>query len=262
MGKLIQRDLSYSASEQNMPASTELTTHIEGNGYLLLKNIFHEGRLKRVLGEVEKAIQLANQSSIKSRAGDTYAARNLGDQNPALLAVWRHPSLQGALKEVLGSQCGLVRILYFNKHPQRTWSLPWHKDKTIAVKDHSLPSKHFSKPTMKSGIQHVEASDSILQQMVTLRIHFDSATAENGALHVIAGSHRNSNKDEDSSEARLVETEPGDVLMMRPLLSHSSQSSKPGTQKHRRILHLEFAANPVLPDGFQWNRFTPVFSPR
>lgn len=46
-----------------------------------------------------------------------------------------------------------------------------------------------------------------------------------------------------------------DVLAMRPLISHSSGASKSGTHRHRRILHLEFAASPHLPDGMQWHDF-------
>src|SRR5262249_38962320 len=45
----------------------------------------------------------------------------------------------------------------------------------------------------------------------------------------------------------------GDVLLMRPLLAHCSNRSQPGTRRHRRILHLEFAAAAELPDGYAWH---------
>jgi hypothetical protein len=45
---------------------------------------------------------------------------------------------------------------------------------------------------------------------------------------------------------------------MRPLLSHSSGVSSPHTAAHRRIIHLEFAATPGLPDGFAWHDFIPL----
>jgi hypothetical protein len=45
---------------------------------------------------------------------------------------------------------------------------------------------------------------------------------------------------------------------MRPLLSHASGRSGEGTALHRRVLHLEFAADPVLPDGYQWHTFIPA----
>jgi hypothetical protein len=50
----------------------------------------------------------------------------------------------------------------------------------------------------------------------------------------------------------------GDVLLMRPLLAHSSGNSHEGTQRHRRIVHLEFASAAPLPDEYEWHDFHPV----
>jgi hypothetical protein len=44
---------------------------------------------------------------------------------------------------------------------------------------------------------------------------------------------------------------------MRPLLAHCSGRSSPGTTRHRRVVHLEFAARPELPDGYAWHDFLP-----
>jgi hypothetical protein len=38
---------------------------------------------------------------------------------------------------------------------------------------------------------------------------------------------------------------------------HNSGRSHAGTARHRRILHLEFAAAPELPKGFAWHTFRP-----
>jgi hypothetical protein len=88
------------------------------------------------------------------------------------------------LQEVLGKSGGLVRALYFDKPPDRTWSLPWHKDRTIAVEDNSLQSDYFSRPTNKDGVPHVVAFDEVLQRMLTLRIHLDDVDDDNGPLRV------------------------------------------------------------------------------
>lgn len=42
---------------------------------------------------------------------------------------------------------------------------------------------------------------------------------------------------------------------MHPLISHASGPSVEGTSRHRRILHLEFAADETLPDGVAWHDF-------
>ena len=42
---------------------------------------------------------------------------------------------------------------------------------------------------------------------------------------------------------------------MRPLLAHCSNRSGRRHERHRRILHLEFAASAELPDGYEWHDF-------
>ena len=124
---------------------------------------------------------------------------------------------------------------------------------TIAVKDNTLPTTVFAKPTFKSGVPHVEASTEILENMLTLRIHLDDVTEENGPLEVIPGSHLNGKTAEaQTSDKAKILVSAGDVLAMRPLVSHASGSSTVGTNRHRRILHFEFAGQAQLPDGYQW----------
>src|SRR5262249_9802679 len=152
--------------------------------------------------------------------------------------------LSDTLATVLGRHFGLVRVLFFDKPPERSWFLPWHKDLTIAVRDHARPSARFAKPTRKAGIPHAEAPVEVLQTMLTTRIHLHAVTWENGPLKVLRGSHRLGKLlqiDETLAEPILVRR--GDVLLMRPLLAHCSPNADPGASCHRRILHLEFAAS-------------------
>ena len=102
------------------------------------------------------------------------------------------------------------------------------------------------------------ACDEVLSQMLTLRIHLDEVTDENGPLRVIPGSHLSSQCDGVGADnAVTIHANPGDVLVMRPLISHASGLSVEGTLRHRRILHLEFAATETLADGYQWHDFVP-----
>lgn len=160
------------------------------------------------------------------------------------------------VQTVLGDGSGLVRVLYFDKPPERTWALPWHKDLAIAVKEHPRTLEHCSRPTVKAGVPHVVASDDVLQRMLTLRLHLDQVTDENGPLQVIAGSHQSTTSEGIGvDKAATIYAAIGDVLAMRPLISHCSGVSKAGTQRHRRILHFEFASGHELPDGLQWHDF-------
>jgi ectoine hydroxylase-related dioxygenase (phytanoyl-CoA dioxygenase family) len=130
---------------------------------------------------------------------------------------------------------------------------------TIAVRDNRLPGTRFARPTTKAGVPHVEAPTEVLEEMLTARIHLDEVTDENGPLRVLPGSHcRGKSLDVADGSPRSVLAGRGDVLLMRPLLAHSSGHSHPETCRHRRILHLEFAARPELPDGYAWHTFLPA----
>lgn len=230
---------------------------LEKDGFCLLRRAVSIETIDRLLHVCRDAFESdSDGAKARSSRGHVYAARNLIESIPEVSTVWRCESLMTFLREQLGDQFGLVRALFFDKPPDRTWALAWHRDTSIAVKDNSLSSPSFSRPTVKAGVPHMIACDDVLEQMLTLRIHLDEVTDENGPLRVIPGSHVSSTSDGDGLNAAFdVHANAGDVLAMRPLISHSSGSSKPGTKRHRRILHLEFAASPVLPDGIEWHDF-------
>jgi ectoine hydroxylase-related dioxygenase (phytanoyl-CoA dioxygenase family) len=146
--------------------------------------------------------------------------------------------------------------LYFDKPPGEGWALPWHRDMTVAVKAHGRLGT-FAKPTTKAGVPHVEAPNELLSSMLTARIHLDDVTDRNGPLRVIPGSHR-ANGGPDNRESATIFCEAGDVLLMRPLLLHASGHCASDHRGHRRIIHLEFAPGPRLPDGYDWHDFFPL----
>ena len=231
---------------------------LENDGYSLLHGVYSGEDIDTLLDALTAAIETPEDvGAIRGRGGHVYAARNVLSLFPETENVWQRAPLVRLLREVLGEDFGLVRALFFDKPPEKSWSLPWRKDLTIAVKRNDLPTTHFTNPTRKAGVPHVVAPRSLLESMLTLRIHLDTVTDENGPLVVMPGSHR----DDDSYGGRCqknIYTTRGDVIAMRPLLSHSSLNAQPGTTRHRRILHLEFAAARELPDGYQWHGFLPA----
>jgi hypothetical protein len=236
-----------------------VVAQVERDGYALLPGVYTAAQADAMFDELAPALSAPpdGHGTMRSETGNIYAARNLLTLWPPVAQVWRQPPLPEALAAVLGSEYGLVRVLYFDKPPERSWALPWHKDLTIAVRRH-LPSVHFSKPTRKAGVPHVEAPTELLEAMLTARIHLDEVTEENGPLKVLPGSHR-TGKAMVPGEARprAILAGRGDVLLMRPLLAHNSGNSHPETIRHRRILHLEFAGRCELPDGYAWHDFLP-----
>jgi hypothetical protein len=231
-----------------------LIDSINQEGFALIPGVFSPSECERLAAELHETLAACQDEnvSLRRQGGVIYGARNLLDIFPPARTLWQRPPLGELLAAVLGPDSGLVRGLFFDKPPQGNWSLPWHQDLTIAVVDHSLPSERFKNRTMKAGVPHVEAPRELLERMVTLRIHLDEVTDENGPLQVIPGSHH------DNPSHRLPHTvlaSAGDVLAIRPLVSHASGPSAAETSRHRRIIHLEFAADAELPDGYQWRHF-------
>lgn len=247
---------SYEITHNKIPQMTDPNhqLEIERDGFTVVANVLNANEVAHWIGELD-SLFATDKAAIKNRKGAVYAARNILSSLPEYCEIRRFSHLNELLVKTLGTKYGLVRGLYFDKHPDRTWSLPWHKDLTIAVKNNSLPTLQFTKPTTKSGVAHVEAPESVLQQMLTLRIHLDPVTEENGPLEVAVGSHANGKQPDSVHTVKKILVAAGDVLAMRPMLSHASGSSDPGTKMHRRVLHLEFASNRELPDGYQWHQF-------
>jgi hypothetical protein len=248
-------------------ATHPFAEQVERDGFALLAGVFSAGQVNGILHELGAALTRAAEggSAVLGHSGGVYAARNVRSLWPAAAEVWRQPPLQRAIAAILGPGFGLVRALFFDKPPEQSWALPWHKDLTVAVRDNRLPGGRFRNPTRKAGVPHVEAPLEVLHAMLTVRIHLDDVTEENGPLRVIPGSHHSGKVLELGAAApRSILARRGDVLLMRPLLAHCSNRSRPGTPRHRRILHLEFAASADLPDGYAWHTFltgSPAGSP-
>ncbi len=231
---------------------------LERDGYTLLPKVFPDEAIAEMVSSLEQvfAARADEEASIRGDEGTIYAARNVLSLWPGAANAWRVVPLPDVLAAILGPNFGLVRILFFDKPPRQTWALPWHKDLTIAVRNNGLPSQHFARPTRKAGVPHVEAPQTILESMLTVRIHLDEVTEENGPLKVVPGSHRTGKALRlDIARPVCILAKRGEVLLLRPLLAHCSGKSHPATSRHRRILHLEFAADVELPDGYAWHDF-------
>jgi ectoine hydroxylase-related dioxygenase (phytanoyl-CoA dioxygenase family) len=131
----------------------------------------------------------------------------------------------------------------------------WHQDRTVAVREkRDVPG--FGPWTVKAGVPHVQPPLTIMENMLTIRLHVDECQETNGPLRIIAGSHRAGFVDDKSIQSLTKEARPvtcivpqGGAMLMRPLLLHSSaRATKPN---HRRVIHLEFAATP-LTGGLEW----------
>ncbi|HZM05634.1 MAG TPA: phytanoyl-CoA dioxygenase family protein [Candidatus Saccharimonadales bacterium] len=192
----------------------------------------------------------------QTAAHPRYAIRHLAQSIPAFRAIANSSAIQALVKPVLGANAFLARSLLFDKTPQANWKVAWHQDLTIAV-ERKIDVGGFTAWSMKKGIAHVQPPSAVLERMLTVRLHLDDCDVSNGALQVIPGSHNAGKLDAEAIGQWRTAKPPAicavprcGVLLMRPLLLHASSSAD--RPSHRRVAHLEFAAE-SLPGGLQWH---------
>lgn len=233
---------------------------IDGNGFAIVPGVLDAERVACLLSDLGD-VRGRDEGALLQSRGHVYGIRNLIDVWPGAITVAHEVALLEVVTAVLGNGFGVVRSIYFDKPPSRTWSLPWHRDMTIAVRDSQQASGEFHRPTVKAGVPHVEAPAWLLRTMLTARVALDDVTDENGPLLVIPGSHLDVRVDDLPSPQDLTSAAhpvlmcAGDVVLIRPLVVHRSGPSKAGTNRHRRTLHFEFAPSPTLTGGLEWHQF-------
>jgi ectoine hydroxylase-related dioxygenase (phytanoyl-CoA dioxygenase family) len=175
--------------------------------------------------------------------------------NPKLAAWLTESAVASAVRSVLGPQTQAVRAILFNKSVGTNWSLNWHQDRTIAVRER-IETSGFDHWTTKSATIHVEPPFHIIADMVTARIHLDFVDAANAPLLVAPGSHR-LGRIKESAISQAVErcgtavclANRSDVWLYRTPILHASSRSR--VKSSRRVLHVDFSST-HLPGELQW----------
>ncbi len=191
----------------------------------------------------------------ESGTADKPNKRNLLSDSQVVADISLDDRMTSLVQASLGADAFPVRALWFNKSNEENWPVAWHQDLTIAV-DKQVNLDGFSNWTEKQGVTHVEPPVEILESMLTIRMSIDPSDASNGGLHVLPGSHklgRVLSSELSSMTERFTPACPqmnaGDVLIMHPLLIHSSPRSQ--SESNRRVLHIEYC-NQELPEGLNW----------
>lgn len=224
-----------------------LKSEYSKNGYYFVRD---------ALGTDEIAL-LIKTLSVFDEEINNYGIRNLLNNVPAI----RHFAMSGPLldiaKTILGENAKPVRSVYFDKVPGANWNVAWHQDTSVALKDkHEVEG--FGPWSEKQGVIHAEPPEEFLRNMLTLRVHLDKADTNSGVLRILPSTHIHGRipantiiEMVETSDAKILEctANPGDILLMNPLLFHSSRKAKLPT--HRRIIHIEYSAM-ELPAPLEW----------
>lgn len=147
-------------------------------------------------------------------------------------------------------QCNL-----FVKSIANNWLVSLHQDLSIPVAERvENPECHGW--SEKEGELFVQPPNSILADVVAVRLHLDNCDEQNGALRVVPGSHRRgrltateAKRARDAQGEIAVHVPRGGAMVMKPLLLHAS--SKASVNRERRVLHFVFGPA-RLPGELRW----------
>ncbi len=235
----------------------DINTTFRQQGYVVEPNVYTGAEVATLIAAIEAAPAIG----ANYRGGaQPFAIRSFLQEVPAVLPLVANAALKQLLQQVVGAGYHAVRAIYFNKPPIANWLVPWHQDLTISVKERA-PVAGYSGWTSKNGYMSVCPPAQVLERIVTLRIHLDDATAANGALQVLPGSHiwgitRKEDTPIAPTAGQLVPVPAGGVMLMRPLLFHASQRTN--NHAHRRVIHIELS-DVLLPHPLQWAERVTLF---
>lgn len=230
----------------------ETLAKMEKEGFLLLSSAIQGKELKELTKEVER---LRASPNALDRGKGGYALRHILQRSECIREFASSPTLSHIAETLLGKGAKPVKGILFDKGQAANWSVRWHQDVTISVKER-IDTSGYDAWSIKDGVPHVRPPVNVIQDIVAFRIHLDDCGEDNGPLKVLPGCHRHGYLTREGV-LQLARDTPsfscvagiGDVLMMKPLLVHSS--SRATSPDHRRVLHIEYSSRD-LHYGLEW----------
>jgi ectoine hydroxylase-related dioxygenase (phytanoyl-CoA dioxygenase family) len=225
---------------------SQVATAIEQDGFATTGPVVPQLMVDRLVAEL---------SGVTDPEAARGGIRNLFEISSAVRDLAASPPVRQVAEAVLGAHCFSVRAILFDKTAAANWKVVWHQDLTIAVRARVI-TPGFGPWTEKAGVTHVQPPIEILERMLAVRVHLDDCGPENGPVRVLPRSHRVGRLSASAIDAWRggrpsvdCVAERGAILAFRPLILHaSSQATVPG---HRRVVHLDFAAE-ELPEPLAW----------
>lgn len=218
---------------------TSYISELNNNGYSIVPQLYSKEEIYNI------AQCIANHpSSTNTEHHHVFAIRQFLKTIPELKPLLFTNKAKLLLNSYFKTNHHLSKAIYFNKPPQSNWFVSYHQDLSISVKE-KVEIDQYTHWTKKHGQLGVIPPTPILDNVITLRIHLDKTTKDNGALKVIPQSHlhgvlRPETLTNKKEKEVISEASPGDVMLMKPLTLHASDKTTNNT--FRRIIHLEFSS--------------------
>jgi ectoine hydroxylase-related dioxygenase (phytanoyl-CoA dioxygenase family) len=238
------------------------------NGFSIVENIYSEKEIEAILNVIDTESK-DNWRFRKNK--DLFAIRCFLKEIPTLNALIFNENLRQIIHN-LNPKYRVVKSIYFDKPPRNNWDVNWHQDLTISVSNKdkiaqniecieipkAFGTEGYKNWLPKDDYYSVQPTSDILEDIVTIRIHLDDCNVQNGALRVLPKSHLHIHdyalldKTFDKEEV-ICEVKKGGILMMKPLIFHSSKRTENAAS--RRVIHIEFSSK-VLPKPLIWHELT------
>ena len=224
-------------------------TLLDESGFAVIENVFNYSEIEAIREHIESNKEkLSNTRQSK----DLFAIRKIFTALPGIRELMLTNNIKSIIKKIFSPEYFIVKGLYFDKPPLSNWFVAYHQDLSVSVSNKN-DSSAYKGWTIKDNQFGVQPPLTILENIYTIRIHLDDCTAQNGALHVVPGSHKKGVYKSETigwlKEEVVCEVPKGGVMLMRPLLLHASHKSTAAA--NRRVLHIEFC-NTELPDSIYW----------
>jgi hypothetical protein len=220
----------------------ETVARIHEHGFEIHNRLLMPSECDRLVAE------LSASDVLRSRAG----ARHLISM-PGIAMLASDPRMRTLAADALGGRAVPFRATLFDKSAESNWSVVWHQDTALPLATR-FETEGWGPWSVKAGVMYAHAPASALNRVIALRIHLDESTSTNGPLRVLAGTHKKGLlTDEQVAELARISAATeclvgrGGVLMMRPLLVHSS--TRVVTKAARRVLHIEYAEDLEVAPG-------------
>lgn len=216
----------------------------EEQGYAIIPEVV-------CLRSIDALVKVLSQNDLpRSRAGARHAMKL-----PPVAAMARDPQLLTIVRAILGKDAFPFRATLFDKSPTANWLVVWHQDTALPLRERR-ETPGWGPWSVKEGISYAHAPASALEQVVALRVHLDDSNSQNGPLRVLPRTHTRGVLTDEEVHTLSEKIESvnclvprGGVLVMRPLVVHASSKSQ--SEAPRRVLHIEYAAPPILGYGLE-----------
>jgi ectoine hydroxylase-related dioxygenase (phytanoyl-CoA dioxygenase family) len=219
------------------------------NGFSIVENIYSEEEIDTILNLIDTESK-DNWRFRKNK--DLFAIRCFLKEIPTLNTLIFNEKLKQIIHN-LNPKYRVIKSIYFDKPPRNNWNVNWHQDLTISVLD-KQNTEGYKNWLPKDDYYSVQPTTDILEDIVTVRIHLDDCNMQNGALRVLPKSHSHIQdfahlENDFDKEEVICAVKKGGILMMKPLIFHSSKRTENAAS--RRVIHLEFSSK-ELPKSLIW----------